>query len=546
MNTHDTIPKARMMIVDSDLLELHNKPDGEVTEEDLKTVLRRYNLRDGLITLGQASSYIFSSEDPNNIGRAAYREPLTRVIISQFALAYLANILLISGANDYKSKYLGERGKDNWLILCNIYSNKLVQPELKKNFGGMDKNKLLSTMIRMYFEQMMPYQFDSVSLISRTIVLFNDIAERINPTKFKKLTEIFQNQTGLTIYDYLRLSMAIWAGAQKTATFRMDMFTQAKITQMKDILTEEKFKQFLDILKADYKKFRDVDANSNQKLNPDLTKTRFNPFHLYPIIETDTNNFGDPFVVPNFTCYAKKVFGGLYWWFHRYFEGQKKQLDFRNYFGDVFQEYVGIVLKNVFGEKNVHPEVLYDGNKTFIDWWVERNDKIYLFEAKANQFSLASMQTGDIEIIINGEIKKVADAVEQVYKRILDIPRYKELGMFLKKKVIPFIVFMDMPFISCDMYEELICEALEKRQKENTLTGLKDFPRNLLNIEELELFDGVVGKIELEDVFPAIKKDMREGFLSIVSKAKKSNLKNTFLDKIYGDFWKTIGISQDK
>ena len=95
------------------------------------------------------------------------------------------------------------------------------------------------------------------------------------------------------------------------------------------------------------------------------------------------------------------------------------------------------------------------------------------------------------------------------------------------------------------MYEELIKEALEKIETDKSLPGLKDFQVFLMNVEELELFDGATDKIELEDVFPAFKKDIREGFLSIVQKVKGKSLKNRFLDETYVKFWHQIITSKD-
>jgi len=67
----------------------------------------------------------------------------------------------------------------------------------------------------------------------------------------------------------------------------------------------------------------------------------------------------------------------------------------------------------------------------------------------------------------------------------------------------------------------------------------------MMNIEELELFDGVVGKIELEDIFSIAKNNLTEGFLSIITKAKGSPLRNSYLDGVYMNFWKTIGYPPD-
>ncbi len=547
MNQYNTktLSQKRPLQSEADIVELHHKREGTATEQDFKDVLRKYNLRDGLITLGRTSNYLFNAKGQNRIGRAAYREPNKGVIVSQFALAYLANILLVSGANDYKSKYISQ--KDNLLTFCNSYSNCLTDPALTEKYKITNKDGFRSFIIRMNFEQM-EYQFSPIYMMARTIVIFNELLQNINPDKFEPLSEIFQKETGLSIYDYLRLCFAFFAGSQKTATFSVTTFTNADIPQFKDFLTEEKIIKALDILKGDYKKFREEDTYVNEKLKPVFTKTRLNPLLIYPIIETDVKNLGDPYVIPNIVAYIRKSFGGLYWWFHRYFENQNKQQDFRNYFGRVFQEYVGKILKNIYGERNVHEEIVYGKGLRFIDWWIKKDDKIYLFESKASQFALLSKQTGDKEIVVKNEIKKkVVEAIKQVYKRVKDISKYEELKRFRGKQVIPFIVFMDIPFVSGYLYEPWITEALEEIEQKKSVIGLKDFPFFLINIEELELYDECTNIIEIEDIFPKLKENIKEGFLSVLSKSKGGGLRNRYLDKIYKDFWETgFGIIVNK
>lgn len=55
----------RPLQAETDIIQLHHKKKGTATEQDFKSVLRRYNLRGGLITLGKTSNYIFSAEDQN-------------------------------------------------------------------------------------------------------------------------------------------------------------------------------------------------------------------------------------------------------------------------------------------------------------------------------------------------------------------------------------------------------------------------------------------------------------------------------------------------
>lgn len=540
MKIQYTNPINPNLRANSDILQLLRKPPGSVTEEELKNVLGRYNLRNSLITLGIASWYIFSNDDPDNVWFGAHREPNTNIIVTQWALAYLANMLLISGSNDYKSKYLSEKQntwkQDNWTALCEVYNKHLVQPEFADK-GQMDDDKYRSLMIRTYFEQM-SYQFHPVSLIGKTFIVFNELVVKINPNKFENLTNIFERETGLSIYDYLRLATVAWFRSKENARFNISMFTPAEdIPKLRDVLNEEKVIKFLNILKADYKTFKEKDKHNNIDLNPILTKTRFNPLLIYPIIENDATNVDAPYLVPNLATYAKKAFWGLYWWFHSYFEERgEQQKEFRDYFGLVFQEYVGIILKGIYGYKDVHSEIIYDKDKKFVDWWVEKGDKIYLFEVKASQFALKSLQTGDRELTFR-EMKKVAEAVMQVFKRVQEIPKFDKLSVFKNKKIIPVVVFMDMPFIWSNLYESMIKEWLEKFEKEEQLIGLRNFQIYFLNSDDLESYDDAMEKIDLEDVFSALKNDPSAHFSSIISKVKNGNLRNRVLDKAFKDFW---------
>ncbi len=527
--------KKRIPIAEKDIVELHRRPEGTVSEDDLKSVLRRYNLRDALTTIGRASFYIFTTHDPNNIYKIAHRDPETGVILSQWALAYLANIFLISGSNDYKAKYLSAN-PDNLIVLCNLYGNNLQQLETVGDTDIGDSDNFRSFMVRIDFEQL-EYQFTPVYMIARTIVLFNDVARRLEPQRFDLLPEIFERNTGLNTSDYLLIAMAVASGAQKTATFRPTMFTGADISKLKGVLSAGKVQNFLQILSTDYRRFREEDEKANSKLDRSLTKTRFNPLWIFPIIESH-NRRTDPFIVPNSLTYVKAAFGGLYWWFHRCFEVQGIQQEFRNYFGYLFQDYVGLVLKGIYGEKNVHPELAYGRDKIFIDWWLERQGKVYLFEVKANQFALGSRQTGEKGLIVKSEIRKVAEAIEQVYRRVQDVAKYEELKVFKDKRLLPFIVFFDMPFISGPMYEDWIRESLAGIEAVKGLTGLRDFPCFLLNIEELELFDGAVNKIEMEEIFPVLRQNPGKGFLSVVREITgEQQLRNHFLDDVYQNFF---------
>jgi len=542
LNIHDTTTSVALNAC-SDIGTLLDKAEGTVSEEELREVLKRYNLRNWLIMLGQASNKIFSIEDKNKIGKTAYRDPRTGVFITQFGLAYLANLSIISASNDYKAKNIDN--DDNFLALCNIYSNKLVFPEILRDDSiPFTKKDLVSTFVRMHWEQF-EYQFHTSLLMARIMVIFRNVINALTPDKFEPLSDIFERETSLSLKEYFILAMTTWSASHKTATFRKEVLTEAKLPVIQDILTENKVESFLKILSVDYKTFRDFDVQINANLVPELTKFRFNPLQVYPIIKTDRPET-DPYVIPNSLCFIKKAFGGLYWWFHSYFENLGTHIDFRTYYGKVFEEYVGMVLKHIYGDVNVHPEIIYPKGK-FVDWWVESDNKIYLFEVKAYQFPLATKQTGDLGLIVKEVKFKITEAKKQIFERISEINQYEELKVFRGKELIPVVVFWEMPFISTDLYKELIEDELDGLEKEG-LKGIKNARVYMMNIEELELYEDVASKITLDDIFRGYENKPGEGFLSIVQEANSGVYpRSKYLGDVYRDFSKELmGDAADK
>ncbi len=534
---HETTLPPDVLYVNWDISELLNKPEGMVTEEELKRILGRYELRSGLILLARISSLIFHTRNKNRIGKTGYRDPSTGVFVTQFALAYLANILIASRSNDYKyKKQLSDR--QNLLALCNLYSNGLIYPKIEREPGFIPtKEDILPLLVRMHTEQM-DTQFNPVNLISRSLVIFTEVINEVAPSKFGNLSKVFEKETGLSITEYYFLVMAIISAAQATGTFRKEMLTEAAIPSMKALLTDAKVSAFLEILSTDYWSFRNEDLKLNTSLDPQDTKNRFNPLQLYPIIQTDIPS-ADPYVIPNMVWMLRRGFWGIYWWFHRHFEQTGKQQDFRTYFGAVFEEYTGGILKDIYGEKNVHPEINYPKGK-FIDWWVKKLWKVYLFEVKAYQFPLNTKQTGEIDKLKEEIRRKVVGSIRQMYDRISEIKDYKELRIFKWRKIVPVIIFLEMPLISSDLYEELIASELDILEKAGR-KGIKKMKVHLLNIEELELYESVSSKISLERVFKKYENKPSDGFLSVVQKVKgKEPMNNKYLGKKYNDFWQSM------
>lgn len=505
------------LICDADIGSLNNQKN-LISEQDLLEVLRRYNLKDGLACIWQLSKKIDACDNENFIHSTAFRDPETGLFITQFFLAYLVNMLIISGSNDYKAKTI--RDKDNLLTLCNIYYNTLVTPLLLKEPHEITLAELL---ISLYFEQL-DHQHDYVTCISRAIVLYDDIANNAKGEgSVGNLNDIFKKQTGLTIHEYLVLAIGVWAGSHSKVFFNQKYLINSTIPHLSEIFSKAGL--FFKILSASYEDFRNLDNVMNVNLDPNNTKNRFNPLYVYPILKITKVDNGDDLIIPCSAAYIEKSFQGLFWWFNNYYESKGDARRFREYFGkNIFEIYVKRILETIYGEGNVN-KLFLRNNDEFFDWYVIKEERVYLFETKAYQFNLRNRMQIEQENLINTEVKKIASAIKQVNNNLKKINQSKELNFLIGKKIIPIIVFLDMPFITSPGYDLML--------KKNGIDN--DSNVRMMNIEDLEAYEKAAGYIELDDLLDEVR-EKRSNTFEIMKSYGVSNFRNSLLDEAFKKF----------
>lgn len=506
-----------------------------IREDDIKNVLKPYNLQDALITLGWWSVHTRFYDDDRLEGKTMWREPKASVPITQHALAYLANLCLISKAGDYKDPRLFPND-DNVPMLCAIY-NQLPDPLELEDESLSGEERFQAWVLRSHYEQM-ALQFRANYLIGRNVLMFLDD----NCKEVSDLNRVFEKANGFSMREYLQIAFVVYASLRESPTFTTTKFTSANIPQLKVDLSETAINRFLNVLTTDYEGFRKRDEEMNLGADPLFTRNRYNPLYEYPLIDADIKDVGRGYIVPNSVVYLFKATGGLFWWFHRYYEkqGMNVRNEFRKPFGKVFENYVGVTLKHIFGESNVCGEINYGADNRFTDWCVEVDGKVYLFEAKAYQFALASKRTGYKDAFLESESKKVLGAIEQVYRRIEDVDKFEELAQFREKEVIPIVVFLDVPYPSGRFFHEWVKEAQVGLADSKGLPGLRDFNCRLMNISELELCDGIAGKVNIEGILDKVPTDIQLGVEGLLEEEIGRPLENLLLEKTCDEFLDSI------
>jgi len=487
----------------------------KIFESDLRQALGGYRLSDALSSLAKISYNLHNDTFPDwfdRIGTGGVRHPLG-IYVTDFAVSYLASVLLSSKSSDhpYKRKQISDKA-DNMLALFHIYFNQLALPERNIENGG-----ILQLMLPVNFEQMNS-QLNIHHLGARQWFLFNVVALSTgkNVTDFY---ELFKAETSLSVNEFIDLALIFYAISSSNYRFNLGDLPKRDGSWFSHLVQEEKMRTYLKLMSTDRVSFRNNYNNSNTHVSEMATKTKFNPLLLNPIIKVGENDY----IVPSLTSYKLACFRGIYWWFDNYFIQNKnlKSDTFRHFYGSLFEEYTKILLKDIYSSSLLSEKITY-GNKGYkkelFDHIVELNDEIILFEAKTIQFTLNTLQTGYIQLVKKEIKEKVVSAIIQMYKRYQDITAYSELERFTKKKKTVVLICYDLPFGSNGMYSNLINEELMKIEFE--CPGICGFDYFIMDLWDLEHFSSIGRNGDLKSLLEKTLADKSTSFSAEVQKIR--------------------------
>lgn len=503
-------------------------------------ILKNFHLTNSLKTIANRSWKMDAST--RDVFRIEKQEDINQeaMYVNQFVLAYLANVLIVSGSNNHKSVNLGDFTRYELMCFCSSYFNNLSEPLISdKNFSNY--------FIRLNFEQF-DYNICEAYCIARSVELYSNISDNLG----LDLNTCFINNTQLTIDSYFNISYIIYLFAQILGpAFKMQQVVDTVINYFPNIHKSE-VEQFLKINSTNIENLREIDKNRNLLCHRG-SKYKYNFFKEFPIVEISNDNY----IIPNKTYYIKQVFD-IFWKFEKYIGN-----NFRvNYFDKIFDEYVGNILKNIYNTKNVK-KITYKKNggiSEFFDWCVfdEQNKIVYAFECKGYQLSVSNIITGDIG---KQYITKFIDKpVSQMYNRIDDLKsgKYQGINCLQNYEIIPIGIYYDIPFASGCIHEKEISRILDddltkyvtEKTKQinriistNNIEQLKNFNYYLMSIDDLELLQGAVQEnqelLQLKELLLKMKNEdiETERFEKVVFDNIKSNtIKIPYLDNIFLKF----------
>ncbi|MHA2275762.1 MAG: hypothetical protein ACXAC2_08355 [Candidatus Kariarchaeaceae archaeon] len=260
--------------------------------------------------------------------------------------------------------------------------------------------------------------------IARAFIIFRDLPKKTYPSL--ELSKIFKIIYGLNQSKFFVISARLLGMRQKD-WFNFDNFSG--LDKMGNNLTKEDLITYFARMSINYNDFRNEAIDQNKSfIGKSSQLYGYSPFDKYPILKRK-----DKFLIISQHYLIWRVYLPIYFDFLQYFtELENSQNNtFSNSFGHVFQDYVGILLKQLKDGSNLLDEIKFGkSKKDFTDWSLlyPKKKSIILIEVKKHLLPLKSKFSMDKRILEQSLNDTIIKGLVQIYNKINSINN-KEKGL---------------------------------------------------------------------------------------------------------------------
>jgi len=506
------------------------------TPQNIGTFLSDFRLYNFLRFLGKYSYYL----EYNNRGFKEYRDNKDRrILIAQPILPYLAMRAI-------------ETGNDLGTIISIDESHLATASDM---FHGLDTPESYSQLIPEIAIQIagsqFEYQLRQQHLLARTLFLYGDLWKK-TPKANAILNHKELQRKGfpdIDLHSYLLLGFALTAQAKNGFVTGYNNQKQIEELSAHFDLTEVKQTAFFNKLSISYKEFRSKarkEFSSMPKI-AGLPDMRYDRFRMNPILETPfiipDAKLGSlqPYLTPIPALILNKITRGLYFDLSTIFREKRSNI-FRDAFGHVLEEYVGILLNNSLDTRSFQilrgDDIIAHGVKK-PDWIVLYGNTCVLIEVKETGLNKNARILGDEKEMIKS-LSKIKDGVVQLseFEQAIDTTEsLKFLKHYpLRERMIVTYTddYMKNTLLQSAIYDMFVAETDNNRRPPQYHLITLDELEFLLSVPNLHLFRLLNSKKRNRDTAPM---DMGD-YLAMRPDAGRLN--NRFLDEKYHNFFMPI------
>jgi hypothetical protein len=423
----------------------------------------------------------------------------------------------------------------NYLLADPISFDETIREEF-------DASNPVFVMLRIVSSQF-PFEVNLFGCHAQPLILFGKIAKEI--TSRKGVPEFdfdaeFQKVTGVSLEKFVDVGFVAWAATEGTNGFTRGYFRKAQ-DQGINVPDDETISQILEQVAADPVSFRE-EYEKRKERDRRFQMYDFNPLFSFPILRPWKYHNGiqidrDRMVAPIPDLVAYRFSTGI---FYQMFNACGVR--FSDYFGHLFEAYVGEILKQSVSNGTLVSEedirLTYpEKNRRVPDWIVIDGATAILIECKATRFSRAASATG-AETAINDSLKQVLKGLRQLdeFRQALQAraPGLEMLHRCTTFKPI-LVSFEPLYLVDSPLFRQHIDHLLAAE-------GVTGLPWRILSLKELEAFQPHMSAgVRLAE----ITQGMENGTFSLekVSALTGRTYKDSFLYKSDEEMYRRLGIA---
>lgn len=381
------------------------------------------------------------------------------VIITQHALAELTMWAI---RNHPQAGGKQPSPEDMIRLANNIYS--IQDPFLGTKAGG------IMNLIRATYEQA-PYQEQLQYLIPRHIILY---LESNLPRSSFDLDSAFRRATGLTVKEFMMTGFVFYLAALAHHSFERRFVENTQVKSLKPYVNSEKVDAFLATAGTDFETFRNLRLQE-EKDAPGFGRYTFNPLIDRLVIKLSNRLLCVP--VPRLLIY--RITRGIYYDLMRA-HSQPQGNPFLAWFGLAFEQYIGTLLRDVFGGDKVYSERRYGKpEKSGPDWVVILGDTALILECRSGRLPQKIRRQADRTEVRGMVRRNIVSPAEKIPGKIVDLQKgVTGIPTAKVKSYVPAIV----------TYQEWYPTpwTLNLATQELKQTSAKDFNFELMSVDDIE------------------------------------------------------------
>lgn len=334
-----------------------------------------------------------------------------------------------------------------------------------------------------------PYDVGYFGQYARSLVLYEELppklAGRPGVPRFD-LPAAFEELNGVPVMDFLKVGYMTWAaaGSGNQMAFSRSYFDRAR-AQGLVLPPDGEVLRVLDQISTTQERFA---AEHDRLKNADrrFAMYDFNPLLSYPVVRPFASGRTlraeeDALVVPLPDLLVSRLSVGVY---HQMLNRHKEA--FTRYFGHLFGEYVGMVLRNsvppgaLVSEEEIR-ETYPEKRGKVPDWAVVDGSTAVLIECKATRFTRKALASGDKDAVNEG-LKQVLKGLGQLHE-FAEACRARRPGLERFHGCTEFKPILSTPeplyLVNSHFFREHVDGLLAAR-------GITDLPWLVLPVDELE------------------------------------------------------------